>query len=124
MPSASCPPAPADVPTPASWDDLGPPEEPRFLLGVRSLIVREDRSGIEILPGFPEGWQGRPVEVHGLPTAAGTLSFAVRWHGERPAVLWEVRPSDPSAAPPVLRAPALDPRWVGRGWRGDALLRR
>ncbi len=41
--------------------------------------------------GFPATWLGVDVEAHGLPTGlASTLSFAVRWHGERPAVLWEI----------------------------------
>jgi hypothetical protein len=29
------------------------------------------------------------IEVYGAPLGAATLGFAVRWHGERPALLWE-----------------------------------
>jgi hypothetical protein len=54
--------------------------------------------------------------VHDAPTRHGPLSYAVRWHGARPALLWE--------APPGvrLRAPGLDPTWSSETTRGDALL--
>ena len=64
-------------------------------------------TGGDVLPGgFPPSWLGANFEVHGLPTSArSTLSFAVRWHGERPAVLWE------QTGPPVtLTARAMDTR--------------
>jgi hypothetical protein len=56
--------------------------------------------------------------VHDLPTASGTLSFAVRWHGSRPALLWEVE----GEGPVHLRAPGLDPAWSSTERRGEALL--
>ena len=66
------------------------------------------------------------VEVHGAPTVAGTVSFAVRWHGERPAVLWEVIAAPGTAGgaiePPALSCPGLDPAWQASGWTGEALL--
>jgi len=48
-------------------------------------------AGAELLPdGWPAGWLGQPWEVYGIPTVgASTVSLGVRWHGERPAVLWE-----------------------------------
>jgi hypothetical protein len=54
--------------------------------------------------------------VHDAPTRAGPVSFAVRWHGERPALLW-------TAPPGVrLRAPGLDPEWASEVASGEALL--
>ncbi len=53
------------------------------------------------------------------PTAAGRLSFAVRWHGERPALLWEL---EPRSGPVALSAPGLDPSWTSSQSSGEALL--
>ena len=75
---------------------------------------------------WPTAWLGQPVEAHDVPTRIGTVSWAVRWHGERPAVLWEVAPNDPSANTPadvpVVTAPGLDPAFTATGWQGEALL--
>ncbi len=63
---------------------------------------------------FPARMAGSAVAVHDLPLRAGGLSYAVRWHGARPALLWDA----PAGVP--LRVPALDPDWrprVGRGRR-------
>ena len=84
---------------------------------VRDLLVRDEPEGLALSPFVPEAWLGRGWEVHDLPTAHGRLSFAVRWHGERPALLWDL---DGSAV--RLRAPALDPAWSSAERRGEALL--
>lgn len=86
-----------------------------------------DRSiELSLLEGWEPRWRGTPIEAAGLPTARGRLSFALRWHGRRPALLWEIDPAamggDEAGVPPVLRAPALDPEWQGGGWRGEVLL--
>jgi hypothetical protein len=53
-----------------------------------------------------------------LPTSpTTTVSFAVRWHGERPAVLWEQQ-GDPTVA---LFAPAIDPDWTTTQRSGETL---
>jgi hypothetical protein len=90
---------------------------PELLLAVRSLLVAETGAGeITLLHELPESWRGQPIEVHDAPTRAGTVSFAVRWHGERPALLW-------TAPPGVrLRAPGLDPEWSSDETNGEALL--
>ena len=59
--------------------------------------------------------------MHDLPTAFGRLSFAIRWHGERPALLWELEPHA-DVGPVRLTTPALDPRWSTTEPRGEALL--
>ena len=62
--------------------------------------------------------------MHDLPTAAGRLSFAIRWHGERPALLWELEPHE-GIGPVLLTTPALDPVVVHRrAGRGGAARRR
>ncbi len=71
---------------------------------------------------WPETWLGQPVEVHSVPTRIGAVSWAVRWHGERPALLWEVVPHDPGAAAPEVTAPGLDRAFAATGWQGETLL--
>ena len=65
------------------------------------------------------GGGGPAIEAHGLVAGPTTrLSFAVRWHGANPAVLWEV-----DGDPVVLSAPAVDPSWSTGGAKGEALWR-
>jgi hypothetical protein len=45
----------------------------------------------------------------------------VRWHGTRPALLWELTPF-PDAGEVRLSIPGLDPAWSSTALRGDALL--
>jgi hypothetical protein len=59
--------------------------------------------------------------VHDAPTAFGTISYAVRWHGDRVALLWEVQPH-PGQGPVRLISPGLDPTWSTTDLRGEALL--
>ena len=69
----------------------------------------------------PDGWYGGKVELHDAPTAHGRISFAIRWHGTRPALLWELEPHE--GDPPVtITVPGLDPTWSTIELRGDALL--
>jgi hypothetical protein len=89
-----------------------------FLSLVRNLLVRETANGdIDLMTIVPPGWAGQPVEVRNAPTQAGRVSYAVRWHGERPALLWEC-----DRAGVTLRAPGLDPTWSTRQQAGEALL--
>ena len=74
---------------------------------------------IEMLPAVPETWFGQSIDVRGMVTGLGTLSFSVRWHGERPAVLWE-RIGGPDDA--ELTCPGLDPTWSSTERSGETLL--
>jgi hypothetical protein len=86
---------------------------------VAAIERRLARSG-ELLPGgIPGAWRGSDFACHGVPVGpCSTVSYAVRWHGENAAVLWEV-----AGDPVVLRAPAVDPRWSTAARSGDALWR-
>ena len=79
-------------------------------------------ASLRLAAHWPAAWLGQPVEVHDVPTRIGAVSWAVRWHGERPALLWDVAPHDPEAAPPAVTAPGLDLAFAATGWRGEALL--
>ena len=91
------------------------------VLAVRGLLVAESREGLALLPQFPDDWYGGGIELHDAPTAHGKLSFAVRWHDSRPAVLWDLEPH-PGRGPVRLTVPGLDPSWTTTETRGDALL--
>jgi hypothetical protein len=115
-PGAGEPPAwPAVGPSPWTWP-IG--EAARFLVTVRDLLVRETVEGVLLLGSFPDEWYGRGIEVHGAPTAFGPVSYGIRWHGDRPALLWEVEPADG----PVRLRIGLDPTWSTDEPRGEALL--
>jgi hypothetical protein len=93
---------------------------------VRDLLVADgdDPSAphqhLDLSPSVPEAWLGQGWEVHDLPTRHGLLSYAVRWHGARPALLWQLDPVDGAAV--VVRAPGLDPTWHSASPVGEALL--
>jgi hypothetical protein len=106
------------------------PAAARFWLAARNLLIDEagplagrleptGRQTIHLLPEFPSAWLGGPVEVHEAPVAGVRVSFAIRWHGYRPALLWEVAGGD---QPVTLRCPGLDPDWSTAEPNGEALL--
>jgi len=88
--------------------------------GVRGLAWAERRlvaSG-ELFPaGIPPAWWGQQFEVHALPAGpASTISFAIRWHGARPAILWET-----TGEQVTLTAPSIAPAWSTSDRSGEAL---
>ncbi len=99
--------------------DLGradPPSE-----GLRAELVADHENELLVAPGFRPAWQGGPLAVYGLPTRFGSLSYAVRWHGTRPALLWELVCRS-GQQPITLRAPALDESWLSDEPTGETLL--
>ncbi len=82
----------------------------------------KERPKLRIAAHWPAAWLGQPVEVHDVPTRIGTVSWAVRWHGERPALLWDVVPRDSGGEAPSVTAPGLDPAFTATQWRGETLL--
>ncbi|MEX2658867.1 MAG: hypothetical protein WD232_04150 [Acidimicrobiales bacterium] len=89
---------------------------------VRNLLVRETTDGgLALCSLVPHDWLGQQLEVHDAPTHHGLLSFGVRWHGDRPAILWELVPHDGTTAVRIT-APSLDTSWSTTDLRGDALL--
>jgi hypothetical protein len=88
----------------------------RFLLALRRLLVQETGDGVDLLTDLPAEWVGSGIEVHDAPTRRGLVSYAVRWHGDRPALLWKCEHAF------RLRAPGLDPSWATDRAEGEALL--
>jgi hypothetical protein len=90
---------------------------PRGLLGeTLAALVREDGGLLELLPGYRAAWLGQHLAAHDIPLRRGMCSFAVRWHGARPALLWDVPPGT------TVRVPALDPGWSSNEPVGETLL--
>lgn len=88
---------------------------------VRRLLVDDEGVGLVLCPSVPEAWLGQGWELHDAPTRHGRLSYAVRWHGDRPALLWERHPRAGTPAV-VLTIPGLDPTWSTTDAVGEALL--
>jgi hypothetical protein len=86
------------------------------LLATRALLALEHGNEIDVLSELPAEWSGRDIEVNDVPTKHGPLSYAVRWHGPNPALLWE----GPEGV--TLRAPGLDPAWSTEASAGETLL--
>lgn len=78
-----------------------------FLLKIRDGLVRETKEGLALCADLPDEWRGQNLDVRDAPTDRGPISFALRWHGERPALLWELDGSTTTR----LTAPGLDPAW-------------
>lgn len=92
----------------------------RVLLLARRLIVDDRGDDVRVLPWVPDAWRGKPVDVLGVPTAHGLLSFGLRWHGARPALLWEFQAA--SGAPFRLSVPGIDPVFETSELTGETLL--
>jgi len=89
----------------------------RLVPWVVDSLVAPAVGGADLLPvTIPRDWYGQGIEVFDAMVPMGRVSFAVRWHGARPALLWEC------SAPMRLRCPGLDPAWSTDDPRGDALL--
>ena len=104
--------------TPGTWAEAEAlAADGEFLVAVRRLLVNDTPNGpVELLTELPAAWRGEPLAVHDAPITGGTVSYAVRWHGPRAAVLWET-----TASELTLRLPALDPEWSTTEARGEAL---
>jgi hypothetical protein len=112
------------APEAATWDEVRSAADglaraanhAALLTLLRTVLVREHDGVVTLLSDWPRPWRGLPVDVRDAPTRQGPVSCSVRWHGDRPALLWDV---------PVgvrLRAPGLDPGWSTTDARGEALL--
>lgn len=92
---------------------------PRFVAAIEDRLARvESGARISFVPhGFPREWLGQSVEVHGLAVGRKwRVSFAIRWHGERAAFLWEI---DGPPGPTLVSG--VDRSWSSVAPSGEAL---
>jgi len=64
-----------------------------YIPWLEQRLARPDDNGhcVLLAHGHPKFWMGANWEVHHLPAGNESwVGYAVRWHGDRPAVLWEV----------------------------------
>ena len=93
----------------------------RQIAWIESQLVAQRRDGvIEIcLCGIDKSWLGVNFECHKLLASPEHLiSYAVRWHGEKPALLWEI---DGPVGTKVA-ASAIDRTFSSTEMRGETLL--
>ncbi len=87
-----------------------------------STLVRPSLAGgrCTLFPGgVPRTWWGQSFEWHRIAAdATRTVSAAVRWHGARPALLWET--SGPAGL--VIDSAAAEPSWHTTLPSGETLL--
>jgi len=93
----------------------------RQIAWIESQLVAQRRDGvIEICPcGIDKSWLGVNFECNKLLASPEHLiSYAVRWHGEKPALLWEI---DGPVGTKVA-ASAIDRTFSSTEMRGETLL--
>lgn len=92
-------------------------------IAIEERFARAHPLGASLMPdGLDAAWFGASLEAHGLPAGGGgRLSFALRWHGERPALLWEITGGSEDREW-RLDGGGLDPTWSSTHRRGEALL--
>lgn len=98
------------------------PADLSLIAWTETLLAQASPSGGHclLLPyGIPETWWGAPFDARGLTADPHrTIAYAVRWHGARPAVLWEV-----TGAPGLLISGGrADVNWHTADASGEALL--
>jgi hypothetical protein len=122
---------PSSVHPNSGGGSAGRPNDPvalaRFVTLIRRLAVREIEAddgaivGLALCTVMPPRWLGQSIDVRDAPTALGRCSFSVRWHGERPALFWEIEPH-PGVTAATITAPGLDPEWSSQDLHGEVLL--
>ncbi len=94
----------------------------RLLVDVPEVAAEQMAPGLRLAGHWPEAWLGKPVEVHGVPTRLGTVSWSVHWRRDRPQLWWDVVAHDPATAAPRVAAPGLDATFTATAWHGEELL--
>ncbi len=85
----------------------------------REAITATGPIDIDLFPGAQKSWLGQNMQISRMPTAIGRVSAALRWHGERAALLWEI---DEPTGPFELTCTQLGPGFRTSDASGEALL--
>ncbi len=97
------------------------PTDIRAIAWIEEKMVALQRDGsVQIFGrGIPKLWRGANLECHRVAVGPlHTVSFGIRWHGEKPALLWEV--AGPAGI--QLTAGKCDPTWTSVAATGETLL--
>lgn len=98
---------------------LRSPGDVMYIPWLEQRLARPDDDGhcVLLALGHPKFWMGANWEVHHLPAGPESwVGYAVRWHGDRPAVLWEV-----TGAPIVLEGGVDAKGWATSEPSGEVL---
>jgi hypothetical protein len=88
---------------------------------VDALAAENPDGSIDVFAGWTaRDLAGVPLALHNVDTPAGKLSVAIRWHGARPALLWEVASAPADVL--TLRCSVLDSSWSTSERVGEGLL--
>ena len=91
---------------------------------VLAWLVSEERDRLVMMPVADMSWSRGSVDARRLLTRHGQMSFSLRWHGPRPAVLWELQRgahADESGRAFTVGC-GLDGLWSSSDLTGEALL--
>lgn len=98
-----------------------PPSGPDVVAWVETRLVHPNPAGGTAVlwpDGICEQWRGAPMEARTLTAdPRRRVSLAVRWHGARPALLWEVEGPEG-----LVLSDGIDGAWITDEPRGEALL--
>ena len=96
----------------------------QIVLGLASWCRRVRPVGtggtIDLLPGMRPKWYGQSLSFSRMPAAGARMSCALRWHGARPALLWEFDGDVPEGYEVTCRQ--LDPSFSSTERSGEVLL--
>ena len=82
---------------------------------------------VDLLPSYSDTWRGQKVDIRNLAVPGGFLSFSIRWHGERPAILWDVLDASGATLDHLnwtLKSSKIDANWSAAKPKGEDLLRK
>lgn len=111
----------------ATWSKAadGSPDFEQSVAFVREsigLMATTTFDEIDLFGGWVGADAGSNVDLRGLNTRLGVVSASLRWHGSRPALLWEVIPLEGRSTPARLTASRLDPTFETSELSGETLL--
>lgn len=86
------------------------------------LVVADGPRGPRVLDVLPASWVGANLDVRDVRCPWGIVSWSLRWHGERAALLWQIEHSDDRATVPEISAPGVSADWSAAAASGEALL--
>lgn len=102
------------------WEQGDSSAPARLVLAAKAMVVEDAAAGVDVLPGLPVAWRGRQIDVFNAPVSGGALSYGLRWHGPRAALLWQYQPV--TDAPFALIASSIDSGFRTEDHSGETLL--
>ncbi len=103
-----------------SWAADSQRSAAEFVRATRAALISDRGEDIDLLGDLPLAWRGQAIDVFNAPVPHGALSFGIRWHGPRPALLWEFKGA--AHAPFRLTCASVDPDFATTEIAGETLL--